>query len=57
MDIDIEVNPHETVDQAHRTSQEVRREIQKAWPQVRDVTVHIEPFYESNYERKNQKVD
>jgi cation diffusion facilitator family transporter len=45
VDIDIEVKPSLTVDKAHKISQRVRLEIQKAWPAVRDVTVHIEPYY------------
>lgn len=45
VDIDVEVSPELQVDQAHRISQQVRREIQKEWPAVRDVTVHIEPYY------------
>lgn len=45
VDIDIEVQPELSVDEAHRISQQVRVQIQKEWPAVRDVTVHIEPFY------------
>jgi len=49
IDIDIEVDPDMQVDAAHRVSQEVRAEIQKEWPMVRDVTVHIEPYYEGDH--------
>ncbi len=49
VDIDIEVNPSLSVLKAHQISQLVRHEIQKAWPSVRDVTVHIEPFYEGDH--------
>lgn len=45
VDIDVEVDPELPVKIAHKISQEVRAEIQKRWPAVRDVTVHIEPFY------------
>ena len=45
VDIDIEVDPLLSVDLAHSISQKVRVEIQKEWPAVRDVTVHIEPYY------------
>lgn len=45
VDIDIEVEPSLEVEKAHLISQEVRAEIQKEWPAVLDVTVHIEPFY------------
>lgn len=45
VDIDVEVEPTMSVDKAHRISQEVRVAIQKEWPAVRDVVVHIEPFY------------
>lgn len=50
VDIDIEVNPDLSVAKAHQISQEVRLEIQKAWPAVRDVTVHIEPYYANDHE-------
>lgn len=45
VDIDIEVDPELPVEEAHLISQKVRAEIQKAWPAVLDVTVHVEPFY------------
>jgi cation diffusion facilitator family transporter len=45
VDIDVEVDPTLTVDKAHRISQKVRVAIQKEWPAVRDVIVHIEPYY------------
>ncbi len=49
VDIDVEVDPALTVDLAHQISQKVRAEIQKDWPAVRDVTVHIEPFYPNDH--------
>lgn len=49
VDIDVEVEPKLSVDAAHKISQKVRLEIQKAWPAVRDVTVHIEPFYPGDH--------
>lgn len=49
VDIDVEVDPQLTVELAHGMSQKVRLEIQKAWPAVRDVTVHIEPFYPGDH--------
>ncbi len=49
VDIDIEVDPGLTVEVAHAISQKVRVEIQKAWPAVRDVTVHIEPYYSGDH--------
>lgn len=49
VDIDIEVDPHLPVEEAHKISQHVRVAIQKAWPAVRDVTVHIEPFYPNDH--------
>jgi len=49
VDIDIEVNPTMTVEKAHHISQQVRLEIQKAWPAVRDVTVHVEPYYANDH--------
>lgn len=45
VDIDVEVDPAMSVDKAHEISQKVRAEIQKSWPAVRDVVVHIEPHY------------
>jgi cation diffusion facilitator family transporter len=47
--IDIEVDPELSVKIAHRISQKVRYEIQKELPQVRDVIVHIEPFYPGDH--------
>jgi cation diffusion facilitator family transporter len=49
VDIDVEVDPKLSVDKAHEISQEVRLEIQKAWPAVQDVTVHIEPYYPGDH--------
>ncbi|MBA3722979.1 MAG: cation transporter [Parachlamydiaceae bacterium] len=49
VDIDIEVEPQSSVEAAHKVSQKVRAEIQKAWPAVRDVTVHIEPYYANDH--------
>jgi cation diffusion facilitator family transporter len=49
VDIDIEVDPKLSVDASHKISQHVRRQIQKAWPKVRDVTVHIEPYYPQDH--------
>lgn len=45
VDIDIEVDPGLSVEKAHKISQKTRAAIQKEWPFVRDVTVHIEPYY------------
>lgn len=49
VDIDIEVAPELTVDRAHKISQEVRAAIQRNWPAVRDVMVHIEPYYPGDH--------
>ncbi len=49
VDIDIEVDPAMSVDEAHRISQRVRAEIQRDWAAVRDVTVHIEPYYPNDH--------
>ena len=49
VDIDVEVDPAETVDNAHRTAQHVRAAVQSAWPSVRDVVVHVEPYYEGDH--------
>ena len=47
--IDIEVAPNLSVEIAHRLTQDVRAEIQKAWPAVRDVIVHVEPFFPGDH--------
>lgn len=49
VDIDIEVDPNLSVEIAHEISQRARIAIQKEWPDVRDVTVHIEPFYANDH--------
>jgi len=49
VNIDVEVAPDLSVDEAHKISQKVRAEIQKEWPAVRDVTVHIEPYYPGDH--------
>lgn len=47
--IDIEVDPELSVQLAHGISQKVRYEIQKELPEVRDVMVHVEPFYPNDH--------
>lgn len=47
--IDIEVDPTLSVELAHSITQRVRFEIQKSWPAVRDVIVHVEPYYENDH--------
>lgn len=49
VDIDIEVDPKMSVEEAHAISQLVRSQIQLDWPMVRDVTVHIEPYYPNDH--------
>ena len=49
VDIDIEVNPQCTVDDAHIIAQHVRASIQSDWPAVREVVVHVEPFYANDH--------
>lgn len=49
VDIDVEVDPALSVLEAHQISQLVRAEIQKKWPAVRDVTVHIEPYFPNDH--------
>lgn len=49
VDIDIEVDPDLSVEKAHKISQNTRAAIQKEWPFVRDVIVHIEPFYPGDH--------
>jgi cation diffusion facilitator family transporter len=47
--IDVEVDPSLSVEVAHGITQKVRAEIQKAWPAVRDVIVHVEPYYANDH--------
>jgi cation diffusion facilitator family transporter len=47
--IDIEVSPELSVERAHELTQQVRAEIQKEWPVVRDVIVHVEPYYAGDH--------
>jgi cation diffusion facilitator family transporter len=47
--IDIEVFPGLSVELAHELTQRVRAEIQKEWPAVRDVIVHVEPHYPGDH--------
>lgn len=49
VDIDIEVDPRQTVSEAHRIAQHVRARVQTDWPSVREVVVHVEPFYEGDH--------
>lgn len=49
VDIDIEVDPKMSVEEAHTISQLVRSQIQLDWPMVRDVIVHIEPYYPNDH--------
>lgn len=44
VDLDIEVDPHMTVQQAHRLSHEVADRIKEAEQSIVDVVVHVEPF-------------
>lgn len=49
INIDVEVDPKLSVEDAHKISQNVRSEIQRDWPAVRNVTVHIEPYYPGDH--------
>ncbi len=49
VDIDIEVDPSLNIEEGHRISQRVRASVQEAWPSVRDVIVHIEPYYPGDH--------
>ena len=49
VNIDIEVDPKMNVEEAHEITQRVRAEIQKSWPAVRDVIVHVEPYYPGDH--------
>jgi len=54
VDIDVEVDPKLSVERAHKISQKVRIAIQKEWPAVRDVTVHIEPYYPNDHKNVSE---
>ncbi|QDU38374.1 putative cation efflux system protein [Maioricimonas rarisocia] len=49
VDIDIEVEPAMSVADAHVITQHVRAQIQADWPFVREVVVHVEPFYHNDH--------
>ncbi|MFV0445473.1 MAG: cation diffusion facilitator family transporter [Planctomycetaceae bacterium] len=49
VDIDIEVDPDLTVAAAHVITQHVRAQIQSDWPMVREVVVHVEPYYAGDH--------
>ncbi len=49
IDIDVEVDPELSVEEGHKISQKVRAAIQKEWPQVQDVVVHLEPYYPGDH--------
>lgn len=47
--VDVEVDPQLSVFEAHEITQHVRAEIQKDWPSVRDVIVHVEPYFPGDH--------
>lgn len=49
VDIDIEVDPEMTVAASHEITQHVRAAIQAEWALVREVVVHVEPWYEGDH--------
>jgi cation diffusion facilitator family transporter len=49
VDIDIEVDPAMNVADAHVITQHVRAQIQSDWPAVRDVIVHVEPYFADDH--------
>lgn len=49
VDIDIEVDPDLSVSEAHVITQHVRAQIQADWPFVREVVVHVEPYYPDDH--------
>ncbi len=44
VDLHIEVDPKISVQEGHRLSHEVKAQLQRELPQVRDVMVHVEPY-------------
>lgn len=49
INIDIEVAPEVTVADGHKIAQKVRAQIQTDWPFVREVVVHVEPYYPGDH--------
>ena len=49
VDIDIEVAPQTSVFDAHSVAQKVRAIIQTDWPAVREVVVHVEPYFADDH--------
>jgi cation diffusion facilitator family transporter len=52
VNIDVEVDPALSVEVAHALTQQVRAEIQREWPAVRDATVHVEPYYADDHKEQ-----
>jgi len=50
VNIDVEVDPEISVAESHRISQKVWARIQSDWPFVRDVIVHVEPYYPGDHQ-------
>ena len=46
VDLHVEVDPDISVQEGHRLSHQVKAQLQRELPQVRDVMVHVEPFEE-----------
>ena len=44
VDLHIEVDPNITVQEGHALAHDVKDQLQKELPQVRDVMVHVEPY-------------
>jgi divalent metal cation (Fe/Co/Zn/Cd) transporter len=43
LDLHIQVEPTDSVEQAHGIAHEVKRQLQEQFPHVEDATIHIEP--------------
>jgi cation diffusion facilitator family transporter len=56
VDLHIEVNPDISVQEGHRLAHEVKDQVQRELPQVRDVMVHVEPYHAEREKREHRKV-
>jgi len=55
VDLHVEVDPDISVQEGHRLSHQVKAQLQRELPQVRDVMVHVEPFEEGRRKKVEGK--
>jgi cation diffusion facilitator family transporter len=55
VDLHVEVDPAISVEEGHRIAHEVKDKLQRELPQVRDVMVHVEPYYPEREKRTHRQ--